>query len=29
MTIRDELIDELLAGQDPQAVFAKTACSTA
>jgi putative transposase len=23
MTIRDELIDELLAGQDPQAVFAK------
>jgi len=23
MTIRDEIIDELLSGQDPQAVFAK------
>ena len=23
MTIRDEIIDELLAGQDPQAVFAR------
>jgi hypothetical protein len=23
MTIRDEIIDELLSGQDPRAVFAK------
>ena len=23
MTIRDEIIDELLSGEDPQAVFAK------
>ena len=23
MTIRDEIIDELLSGQDPQAVFSK------
>jgi hypothetical protein len=23
MTIRDEIIDELLSGHDPQAVFAK------